>query len=82
MMPQARKQIVTIQDVNIMWNMVSSEATTRGVLGKKVFLEISQNSQETTCARVYFLIKLLAACNFIKRKTLAQVFCCEFCEIS
>ena len=26
---------------------------------KKVFLEISQNSQENTCARVSFLIKLL-----------------------
>ena len=31
---------------------------TRGVLLKKVFLEISQNSQENTCARVYFLIKM------------------------
>ena len=31
---------------------------------KKVFLEISQNSQEK------------------KRETLAQVFYCEFCEIS
>ena len=31
---------------------------------KKVFLEISQNSQENTCAQV------------------AQVFSCEFCEIS
>ena len=27
---------------------------------KKVFLEISQNSQESTCARVSFLIKLQA----------------------
>ena len=29
-----------------------------GVLQKKVFLEISQNSQENTCARASFLIKL------------------------
>ena len=28
------------------------EAATRGVLRNKVFLEISQNSQENTCARV------------------------------
>ena len=50
---------------------------------KKVFLEISQNSQENTCARVSFLIKLkTSACNFIKKETLAQVFSCEFCEIS
>ena len=50
---------------------------------KKLFLKISQNSQENTCARVSFLIKLQAqACNFIIKETLAQVFSCEFCEIS
>ena len=50
---------------------------------KKVFLNISQNSQENTCARVSFLIKLQARpCNFSKKETLAQVFSCEFCEIS
>ena len=50
-----------------------------------MFLEVSQNSQENTCARASFLIKLQAeaeACNFINNKTLAQVFTCEFCEIS
>ena len=36
----------------------------------KVLLEISQNSQENTCARDSFLIKLQA------------LFSCEFCEIS
>ena len=45
-----------------------------------VLLEISQNSQENTCARVFFLIKL--PCNFIKKETLAQVLSWEFCEIS
>ena len=50
---------------------------------KKVFWEISQNSKENTCARVSFLIKLqLSVCNFIKKETLAQVFSCEFYEIS
>ena len=50
---------------------------------KKVFLEISQNSQESTCARVAFLIKLQAGtCKFIKKEALAQVSSCEFCEIS
>ena len=38
--------------------------------------------QENTCARVSFLIKLPEACHFIKKETLAQVFRCEFCEIS
>ena len=50
---------------------------------KKVFLEISQNSQENTCARASFLIKLQAlVAHFIKKATQAQVFPCEFCEIS
>ena len=53
---------------------------------KKVFLEISQNSLENTCARVSILIKLqawdLEACNFIQKETLAQVFSCEIFEIS
>ena len=38
----------------------TTEAATRGVLCKKVILEISQNSQENTCARISFLIKLQA----------------------
>ena len=36
------------------------EALIRRCSGKKVFLEISQNSQENTCARDPFLIKLQA----------------------
>ena len=47
---------------------------------KKMFLEISQNLQKNTCARVSFLIKL-QACNFNKKETLTQVYSCEFCEI-
>ena len=41
----------------------------------KVFLEILQNSQESTCSRVSFLLKSQAS-------GLAQLFPCEFCEIS
>ena len=37
--------------------MVVSEAATGGVLLKKMFLKISQNSKENTCASVSFLIK-------------------------
>ena len=48
-----------------------------------MFLETSQNSQENTCARVSFLIKLQAeACTFIKNETLAQMVSYEFCKIS
>ena len=41
---------------------------------KNIFLKVSQNSQENTCARVSFLIKLQTA-------FLAQVFSCEFSEV-
>ena len=36
-----------------------------------MFLEISQNSQENTCARVSFLNVAGGACSFIKKETLA-----------
>ena len=35
---------------------VNPKATTRGVLQEKVFLEILQNSQENTCARVFLFL--------------------------
>ena len=54
----------------------TSRSSHRGCSVEKVFLEISQNSQEN---KVYFLIK---ACNFIKNEAMAQVRACEFCEIS
>ena len=48
-----------------------------------MFLEILQNSQENTCTRVSFLIKLqTSGCNIMKKETLAQVFSCKFCKIS
>ena len=49
------------------------QAATGGVLYGEVFLIISQNPQENTCARVSFLMKL---------QTLTQMFFCEFCKIS
>ena len=65
---------------------VNSEAVIRRCSVKKVFLKISQNSQENTCARVSFLTKLQASvCNFIKKETLAQVYfqtLNEFCRIN
>ena len=55
---------------------LKSEAATRGVLCKKVFFEISQNSQENTCARVSFYNKVAGLrsiagltrlqCHFVK----------------
>ena len=49
---------------------------------KKVLLKISQNSQENTCARPSFLIKLLAwGLQLIKKEALAQVFFYDLREI-
>ena len=52
-----------------MCHTIYTEAVVQRSSVKKVFLEISQNSHEKTCARVSFLTKL-------------QVFSCEFCKIS
>ena len=41
---------------------------------KKVFLEISQNSQENTCARVSFLIKLQPILLGLLRVPLLRLF--------
>ena len=48
------------------------EAVAQTCSVKKMFLEILQNSQENTCAKVFF----------IKKEALAQLLSCEFCEIS
>ena len=52
--------------------MLCAEAVTRSCSVKKVFLEMSQNWQENTCAKVFFKRES----NFIKKETLAQVFSC------
>ena len=46
--------------IMMLLKLVYTEAAARGVLSKKVFLKMSENSQVNTCARVSFLIKLLA----------------------
>ena len=76
------RKLGILTDPNTMTIEMSSpqtEAVVQRCFVNKVFLEISQNSQENTCARVSLLIKLQAS-NFIKKETLAQVFSCEFCE--
>ena len=60
----------------------STEAVVRRCSVKKMFLNISQNSQENTCARCSFLIKLQSwRLQLFKREILAQVFSCEFCKL-
>ena len=62
--------------------MDKTEATTRGILWKKVFLKISQNSQENACVSLFFnKVAGLRPATLWKKQTLAQVLSCEFCEI-
>ena len=52
--------MVILKYLKIYW-MKLLEAVTQKYSVKKVFLQISQNSQENTCARVSFLMKLQAS---------------------
>ena len=61
--PVSPKLTITIQ-MSVKIQMII-EAVVQRCSVKKVFLEILQNSQESTCARASFLIKLHQACNFI-----------------
>ena len=66
-------------------SVTGSSNTAQRCSVEKMFLEISQNSQENTCQSLFFNkvggLRPMA-CNFIKKETLVQVFSCEFCEIS
>ena len=58
------------------------EAVVQRCSVKKVFLKISQDSQENTCARVCFLNKVTSlTLQLYQKETLAPVFSNEFCEI-
>ena len=61
--------------------VVSPEAVACSCSLKKVFLENLQNSQENTCARVSFLIKLQAsACSLIKKGLWHRCFPVNFAK--
>ena len=50
---------------------------------KKGVLKNFQNSQENTCASLFFsIIAGFRPVTLLKKETLAQVFSYEFCEIS
>ena len=55
------------------WNKSESEAVARRCSVKKLFLKISQNSQDNTHTRASLLIKLQTkACDFISSLNMAQ----------
>ena len=53
----------------------SSEGAVQKCSVKKMFLKISQNSQENTCGRVSFLIKLQAEATTSKSSDMLQSWC-------
>ena len=81
---------MTVQKFNIKWRhiglIVYTEAVVQRCSVRNIFLEISQNSQEKNLCQSLFFNRAAGlrpkACNFIKKKTLAQVSSCELCEIS
>ena len=64
---QHRAHRKSVNKIIALMGKLLPEAGTRGVLCKKVFLEILQNPQENTCVRVSFLIKLGPATLLKKR---------------
>ena len=59
-------------------DILYTKAVVQSCSVNKLFLEISQNSQENTCARV----SGLRPATLLKMGLLMRVFSCEFCEIS
>ena len=59
----------------------SREAVVQRCSVQKIFLKFSQNSQENTCARVSFLIKLLRLATLLKKRLWHRCFSRGFCEI-
>ena len=49
---------------------------------KGVLRNFAKFTGKYLCQGLFFKKVAGAACNFIKKETLAQVFSCEFCEIS
>ena len=61
--------------------LVFSEVDAQRCYVKKMFLRISKNPHENTCARVSFLIKLqAAACNIIKKRLWRRCFPVNFAK--
>ena len=58
--------------------LLQSKVVARRCSVKKVFLKMSKNSQENTCARVSNL--QAAPATLLQKEASARVFSCEFCK--
>ena len=64
------KEVSYLSWQNTYPNLKTTEAVFWRCSVEKVFIEVSQNSQENTCARVSFLIKLQASLQLYEKKSL------------
>ena len=70
-----------------LYKHVKTEAATRGVLNKMVLKkDVTKLTEKHLCQRLIFnkvagLRPLLKRPTLLKKKTLTQLFSCEFCEI-
>ena len=68
-----RFMVETYHKTSMKLSCISREAATRGVLWKKLFIKISQYSQENNCVGVSFN-KVVQVCNFIKKRLQHRCF--------
>ena len=68
----------TLEIKNIIQMKTYSKSNYQWYSIKKLFLNISQNSQENTCAKASFLIKLPEACSSIKMRLWQRCFSVNF----
>ena len=66
---------------NILINYLKSSHQ-RCSLKKGVLRNFAKLTGKHLCQSLFFNKVAGAACNFIKKETLSQVFSCEFCDIS
>ena len=63
-MSSVKKKFIKFTRKNLCWSLIFNTVVGLRAVLKKMFLKISQNSQENICARVSFIIKLKV---FIKK---------------
>ena len=63
------------------WAVKSTEVATTGILRKKVFLVISQNSQKNTCARKKHLYSGLRPATLLKKRLWHRRFSENFAKL-
>ena len=73
-----KKNLTTCERKISLYKPAFTEAAIERCSVKKMFLEISQDSQGNLCKSLFFN----EVANFTKKETLIQVFSCEFCENS